>query len=531
MSVNKKLPKKIIILGGGSAGWIAASLLEHAWADKAVELVLIESDIINKIGVGEGSTPSLRLFFEKLGIKDSEWMPACNATYKCGINFPGWTNKTDPDYEGFSDYIHPFYSHVDFKTGSAFIHNAKLRRNGFNVPAHPNDYWLQSHLAQSFKGPIASKKLRENIDYGYHFDSALLGEFLKKRLSNKGIGHLIDEVTKVELSSNGEIQNLFTKNNGKQTADIFIDCTGFSAELIRKTLNVDFIDYNNSLLNDRAIAIQSTRTYDDDIPSLTTSTALSSGWAWQIPLSNRYGNGYVYSSKHISDEEAEAELRSHIGDSCAENTARVIHFRLGRISKHWHKNVLAVGLSQGFIEPLEATAIMLIQFTVEAFINSYQEMLTTNTALVQQQSLFNTKLNNTFENIRDYIVAHYRLNSRVDSQYWQDNRNNKNNSPRLEALLTAWRTPNGDFEAELKKHDAEITYLAPSWYCLFAGKGDFPKNLKAPSSNMQVAPTGDIIKYCQQVSKVFESHVKQLELVYGDYWPSTHKKQSQSKNK
>lgn len=519
MSVNKGLPKKIIILGGGSAGWITASLLQHAWIADGIEIVLIESDTINKIGVGEGSTPSLRLFFKHLGIADSEWMPACNATYKCGIKFPRWANQSDPNYSEFSDYIHPFYSHVDFKTGSAFIHNAKLRRKGFNVPAHPDNYWLQSHLAQSFKGPIASQQLREDMDYGYHFDSALLGEFLKKRLLNKGVMHLTDEVTEVELAGNGDIKSLITANNGNQSADVFIDCTGFSAKLIRQTLNVDFVDYKESLLNDRAIAIQSLIRSADEIPSLTTSTALSSGWAWRIPLSNRYGNGYVYSSKYISDEDAEAELRAHIGDSCKQNSARVIHFRLGRVSKHWHKNVLAVGLSQGFIEPLEATAIMLIQFTVEAFINSYQEMLTTKTTLEKQQHFFNSKLNNTFENIKDYIVAHYRLNSRVDSQYWLDNRTNQHNSPRLEALLKAWRTPDGDFEAELKKHDAEITYLAPSWYCLFAGKGDFPKQLKTPPTTMQVAPTNDIIKYCQEVSQFFDSHKKQLKLVYGDYWP------------
>ncbi len=519
MSVNNSLPKKIIILGGGSAGWIAASLLQNAWAENDIELVLIESDIINKIGVGEGSTPSLRLFFKKLGIADSEWMPACNATYKCGINFSSWTNKTDPNYAEFSDYIHPFYSHVDFKTGSAFIHNAKLRRNGFNVPAHPNDYWLQSHLAQSFKGPIASQKLREDMDYGYHFDSALLGEFLKKRLLKKGVGHIIDNVNQVELSSNGEVKSLITENHGNQTADIFFDCTGFAAKLIKQTLNVDFVDYSDSLLNDRAIALQSKIECDKDIPSLTTSTALSAGWAWQIPLSNRYGNGYVYSSKYITDEDAEVELRALIGENCKQHTARVIHFRLGRVSKHWHKNVLAVGLSQGFIEPLEATAIMLIQFTVEAFINGYQDMILANKTRTEQQNSFNIKLNNTFENIKDYIVAHYRLNSREDSQYWQDNRNNTHNSPRLEALLAAWRTHNGDFEGELKKHDAEITYLAPSWYCLFAGKGDFPKQLQTPPKEIKVSPTNDIIKYCQQVSQVFDSHKEQLELVYGEYWP------------
>lgn len=519
MSAIYSQPKKIIILGGGSAGWMTASLLEKAWANKGTEILLIESDVISKIGVGEGSTPSLRLFFKHLGISEQEWMPECNATYKCGISFPGWTSNDDPAYADYPAYIHPFYSKADWKTGNAFMHNARLRRDGIDVPAHPDDYWLQSYLAKHFKGPIASQQLRDEMDYGYHFDSALVGDFLKKRLLNKGLSHLVDTVNDVTLNDEGEISSVVTKDNGAHNADIFIDCSGFSARLIRDALKVDFIDYSDCLFNDRAIAIQSPIDFTQDIPSQTTSTALSSGWAWRIPLINRYGNGYVYSSKYLSDDEAEKELRDHIGPSCKNQDARVIKMRLGRLSQHWYKNVLAVGLSQGFIEPLEATALMLIQHTVESFISTYEDMLINKQEVLAQQDIYNSQLNEVFESIKDYIVAHYRLNSRTDSQYWCDNRENSNNSARLNALLSAWHTPGGDFEAELRRHNAELTYFAPSWYCLFAGKGHFPASLNKPSSNIKVAPTAEIIKYCQHVSQQFYNHNEQLESVYGSRWP------------
>jgi hypothetical protein len=518
MSVVSSQPKKIIILGGGSAGWMAASLFHKAWANKETEILLIESDVISKIGVGEGSTPSLRLFFKHLGISEQEWMPECNATYKCGISFPGWTSNDDPAFADYPAYIHPFYSQADWKTGNAFMHNARLRREGIDVPAHPDNYWLQSYLAKHFKSPIACQQLRVEMDYGYHFDSALVGSFLKNRLLSMGLKHLTDTVDEVKLDDNGQITSVMTKDNGSQSADLFIDCTGFAARLIRKALKVDFIDYSDCLFNDSAIAIQSPIDYSKDIPSQTTSTALSCGWAWQIPLSNRYGNGYVYSSTYISDEEAEKELREHIGPSCKGQTARVIKMRLGRLSRHWHKNVLAVGLSQGFIEPLEATALMLIQHTVESFISSYEEMQLSKRDILAQQDIYNDQLNEVFESIKDYIVAHYRLNSRTDSQYWCDNRANKNNSVRLNALLLAWKTPGGDFEAELRRHNAELTYFAPSWYCLFAGKGHFPTSLNKPSKNTKVAPATEIIKYCHQVSQQFYHHNEQLKKVYGKRW-------------
>lgn len=511
-------PKKIVILGGGTAGWMAASLLEKAWGKKGANITLIESEDIGKIGVGEGSTPSLKLFFQHLGITEQEWMPECHATYKCGISFPNWTDLASKD-TAYASYIHPFYSQADWKTGSAFMHNAKLRRAGFDVPAHPDKYWIQSALVQQNKSPIAHEQLTNEMDYGYHFDSALVGNFLKKRMLNLGVQHLTDTVEEVKLAQNGSIDTLVTKSNGQYQADLFIDCSGFAALLISKALKVEFNDYSDSLFNDSAIAIQSTIDLAASIPSTTTSTALTSGWAWSIPLSTRYGNGYVYSSKYISDEDAEKELREHIGPSCDGFEARVIKMRLGRNELHWHKNVLAVGLSQGFIEPLEATALMLIQHTVESFITHYEESLTNQTPLEVLQQEYNTKLNEVFDSVKDYIVAHYRLNTRTDSDYWCDNRNNINNSPRLSALLNSWDQADGDFEAALKRHNAELTYFVPSWYCLFAGKERFPEKLES-AVNTKAAPSKDIEKYCQTVSEHFIDHQQQLKSLYADKWPA-----------
>lgn len=512
-------PKKIVIVGGGTAGWMTASLLEKAWGNKGAEIVLIESEDIGKIGVGEGSTPSLKLFFEHLGITEQEWMPECHATYKCGISFPNWTNLADNEDSAYSSYIHPFYSQADWKTGSAFMHNAKLRRAGLDVNAHPDNYWIQSALVTANKSPIASEELTNKMDYGYHFDSALVGNFLKKRMLNLGVKHLTDTVAEVTLTDDGNIDTLVTKHNGQHQADLFVDCSGFAALLIGKALQVDFNDYSDSLFNDSAIAIQSTIDLSASIPSKTTSTALSSGWAWSIPLSSRYGNGYVYSSKYISDEEAEKELRAHIGPSCQDFAARVIKMRLGRNEKHWHKNVLAVGLSQGFIEPLEATALMLIQHTVESFITASNAENPSQLSLEEQQGIYNSKLNEVFDSVKDYIVAHYRLNTRTDSDYWCDNRNNINNSPRLSALLNSWDQADGDFEAALKRHNAELTYFVPSWYCLFAGKKRFPERLSSASETTKVAPTADIEKYCQTVSQHFIDHQQQLKSLYADKWP------------
>lgn len=507
--------QSIVIVGGGTAGWMTASLMMNAWG-KDTNFTLIESEDIATVGVGEGSTPSLRSFFRQLGIPESEWMPECNATYKCGISFPNWSTIVNHER-----YFHPFFSHLDLPTGNAFMQNACIRRRGGDSPAAPDSFWVSAQLAKQNKSPIPIEPLKAEPDYGYHFDSGLLGQFLKRRALKLGITHLFDTVNKVnQESTTKDIQSVTTAENGTISADLFIDCTGFLSLLIEKTLNVPFVSYKEALYNDRAVAIASNIDNELPIPSHTESTALSAGWAWKIPLVSRYGNGYVYSSDYISDADAETELRAHIGPSCEGMKARFIKMRVGRRELHWHKNVLAVGLSQGFIEPLEATALMLIQFTIDRFIHFYNERNKNGLSLEELQEKFNDKVNCNFDGIKDYIVAHYRLNTRKDTKYWIDNSQNKDLSQRLVSILNSW--DNGlDFEATLASYTGELSYTRPSWYCLLAGMGRFPELIHTDYKDSQSTPLTVIRQRIEEVTPLFPDHREHLIKTYGNKWPKT----------
>lgn len=488
---------------------MTASLLQHAWAQgekaKNVNISLIESSDIGTIGVGEGSTPYLKHFFKKLGIPEHEWMPQCNATYKTGIAFPNWSTKP-----GYDSYFHPFFSQLDIQTGEAFMQNACLRRRGIDVDAHPDHYWTSTHLAKLCRSPIAEKALPFDVDYGYHFDSGLLGSFLKQRAIKLGVQHIVDTVTRVETDAHGNIGKIHSNQSGPLVADFFIDCSGFQALLIEKTLSTDFISFADNLFNDRAVAIASDINNEAPIPSHTQSEALSNGWRWKIPLTNRYGNGYVYCSSSISDEQAEQELRTSIGTSANNNEARFIKMRVGRRTKHWQKNCLAVGLSQGFIEPLEATALALIQLTVEKFIQHYEQVKEKPEALSKQQDNFNQSINAFFEGIRDYIVCHYKTNSRSDSVYWRENRDNTPISSRLHAIIDSWHQGT-DFEATLTEFARETFYFRPSWYCLLAGTGQFPEHLHPPTQEHAYSLAENADAICSNNCNRFRSHKEQLQ--------------------
>ncbi len=453
----QQAPQQIVIVGGGTAGWMAANLLAHQWGRHGTQVTLIESSNIGIIGVGEGSTPYLRQFFARLGITERDWMPACNASYKCGIRFPAWSSVP-----GYEQYVHPFFNAEDLAIGSEFFTNAKLRRRGSDAHANPQDFFLAAELARQRKAPFylprSDGQTPLQTDYAYHFDSGLLGAFLKAHACKLGIRHQIDTVARVDLHENGDIAQLLMHSGAVVTGDLFIDCSGFKGLLINEALGEPFVSYKDNLFNDRAIAIPSELNDAEDIPSETTSTALRHGWVWKIPLSSRYGNGYVYASDFVSPEQAEAELRLHMGAAAHKREARHLKMRVGRVEQHWRNNCLAIGLSQGFIEPLEATALMLIQFSVERFI----DMMEQGEFSRRHQARFNQRINQMFEGVRDYVVAHYQLNTRKDSDYWRANRAHRHISDRLASILEVW-DQGGDFEAELTRHGEALMYIRPSW--------------------------------------------------------------------
>lgn len=497
----------IVIVGGGSAGWMAANMLAHQWGPRAARITLLESSDIGIIGVGEGSTPYLRQFFARLNISEAEWMPACNASYKCGIRFPNWS-----EVQGYESYVHPFFNQADLAIGSEFFTNACLRRRGSEVDANPQDFFIAAELARQRHAPhyLPRKdgKPNEATDYAYHFDAGLLGQFLRQHALKLGVSHLIGTVSQVRQLENGDIQALQLADGSVLDGDLFIDCSGFRGLLINETLGEPFLSFADNLFNDRAIAIPTALPEDEDIPSETVSSALKHGWTWQIPLSHRFGNGYVYASSFVSDEAAEQELRAFLGPAAEGQTARRLQMRVGRVAQHWRNNCLAIGLSQGFIEPLEATALMLIQFSVELFIAEMEQGQFSR----QRQAPFNRRINQMFEGVRDYVVTHYQVNTRGDSDYWRENRANRKISDRLASILEVWDR-GGDFESELTRHGDDLMYIRPSWYCLLAGMGRFPARLQA--SKASPAPLGKEAarRALEQMAQQFYGHRQYLQLL------------------
>lgn len=463
--------KKIAIIGGGTAGWMAAMLLANAFIKKGVEITVLESPAVGIIGVGEGSTPWLRGFFDSLGIEESEWMPECNATYKCGITFDGWSTKP-----GFESYFHPFASMLDNITMGMFVHNADARVNGDDAYAHPNRFFISSRLAERCMAPKPERNFPFDIWYGYHFDAVLLGQYLHKRSLERGVAYKSCHVAEVKLAENGDIAAVVTREGETVAADFFVDCTGFAGLLIQQALKTPYLPFAGNLFNDAAVAMPTPM--DEAIPSQTVSSAMKHGWAWKIPLTSRYGNGYVYSSSFCSADEAERELREKLGLLDDPTPARHLKMKTGRVTRHWNRNCLAVGLSQGFIEPLEATALLFIQRTATTFV----EFLEAGDLSERAKDRFNEKLNTHFEGTRDYIVTHYKTNSRTDTEYWRANAANPDISDALKQLYGQWMSGKGIAE-DVGRQALGRGYPICSWYSIMAGMGIFPEREKLRPAN------------------------------------------------
>lgn len=455
-------PVRIVILGGGTAGWMAANLFAARWPDRA-EVTVVESEEIGIVGVGEGSTPQLKHFFDRLGIAEADWMPRCNATYKVGIGFRGWSERP-----GFEHYFHPFASQLDVHTAPAFFFNARARRQRHDVWSHPDRFFVPARLAAERLGPHPAESFPFEIGYGYHFDAQLIGACLRGHAADRGVTRLERRVVKVGIGEGGDVTHLVAQGGERIEGDLFIDSSGFRSVIAQQALGVPFLPFEKNLFNDSAV-VMPTPVDRDGTDSSTTSIALRHGWAWRIPLRNRIGNGYVYSSRYCSPAEAEAELRDHLGIGEDDPPARHLKMKVGRVENSWSANCLAVGLSQGFIEPLEATALHIVQATVEGFIQAFEEGGFTPA----NRDAFNRTINARYEGIRDYIVCHYRVNRRSDTDYWRDNATHQNLSDSLKSIITCWFT-GGDLEAEILRQDVGKYYAPISWHCLLAGYGNFP---------------------------------------------------------
>jgi len=488
-------PKSVIILGGGTAGWMTASLLNHRWADRGTRISLIESKDIGIIGVGEGSTPQLKAFFDKIGVEESEWMPRCNATYKAGIEFYGWSDRP-----GHEHYFHPFPTDVDHFTQPRFFYATRARRTGRDVPAHPDPFFVPTRIAHDGLAPVAPANFPFFVSYGYHFDAFLIGAFLRELGVGRGIEHVEARIASVELDEQGAVRALVADDGRQFEADLFVDASGFRAAIIEGALGEPHRPFAANLFNDRAV-VTPTPLPADGVRACTRSTAKSAGWIWHIPLTNRIGNGYVYSSRYIDPENAAAELRSHLG-LADDIEVRHLQMKCGRIERSWVKNCLAVGLAQGFLEPLEATALHIVIATVESFLDAWDE---------DRRDQFNAAIARRYEGIRDYIVCHYRTALKADTDYWRDAAKLDTLSDSLKGLITAWFT-GADLEQEVLRQDIARYYSPMSWHAMLAGYGNFPEpnRLKPPGPDISPIDMADVDRFVSGCAMNFPTHAEAL---------------------
>ncbi|HZF07306.1 MAG TPA: tryptophan halogenase family protein [Thermoanaerobaculia bacterium] len=446
------MAKKVVIVGGGTAGWMTASHLKKSLP--GIDITLIESSNIKSVGVGEATFSTIKLFFDFLGLEESEWMPSCNASYKLAIKFVDWRAEA-------GHFFHPFqrYEVVEgFNLGEWWL---KLKRGEepfdyscFLVPAlcdaqrSPRffdgrvfDEKVQDYFTvdrQGKKNILAEHKVQ--YPYAYHFDANLLAEFLKGYATRRGVRQVVDDVAEVVLREDGGIDHLVTREHGALEGELYIDCTGFRGLLINQTLREPFLSFSESLLCDSAVAMQVPRDIEvHGINPYTTATALTAGWVWNIPLYGRVGTGYVYSSRFLSREAAEAEFRRHLGPAADAVKASYIAMRIGRCRNSWVKNCVAIGLSSGFVEPLESTGIFFIQHGIEELVNHFPG------AFVDEDTVksYNRVVGDCIDGVRDFLVLHYCTTDRADTEFWRATKKVKL-PEELEERLKLWkkRLPN-----------------------------------------------------------------------------------------
>jgi tryptophan halogenase len=442
---------------------MSAALLSRAWGDAdAPAITVIESPQVERVGVGESSIPALPRLLRALGIDEADWLKRCQATFKSTLHFVGW--GTDPR----QDYYHPLFCWGE--DDPALFHDW-LRASRHEGLGEPFDSCFQGvHLSRLRRAPRseADPPYQSAVQYAYHLDAALFAEYLKEWSCRRGVRLLADHVTEIGLATDGGIGHLTTKENGRLSAEFYVDCTGFRGLLINGALGEPFVSYSDYLLNDSAIAIS---TFNDQpgrrTPCETKATAMDAGWEWDIPLQHRHGTGYVYSSNHLTREAAERELRAHLGD-VRQSDARHIKMRVGRTRRAWVRNCLSVGLSTGFIEPLESTSIFCIQYGLAQFLLCLKQ----HEDETAQRDAYNESMRLVFEGIRDFVFVHFHLAEREDTPFWRDYRNNRR-PDRLEAILSGWERGE-DIEGLLAEHPVAALVKPCSWYCILVGNRRLP---------------------------------------------------------
>ncbi|MEW6990202.1 tryptophan halogenase family protein [Colwelliaceae bacterium 6441] len=430
---------EIIIVGGGTAGWLSACNLAkqlNVKNDDSFNLTLIESPDIPTIGVGEGTWPTMRKTLSKLGISEADFMTECNATFKHGTKFVNW-RKTPKN--GSSEYYYNlFTSYIDpAEFNLAPYWNMGLAEQG---KSYPDSVSMQEQICQHGLAPkkITTAEYDGIVNYAYSLDAGKFGQLLKRLAINElGVTHISANVEKVNLDNDGYISSVETDTCGVINGDFFVDCTGTKSLLIGETLQIPFKSFNNTILTNSAVFMQVPyKTSNAPIVPCTVSTAHECGWTWDIGLTTRRGVGYVYSDKYCTHERAEEVLREYIGEQAEGLTATRVGVNVGQREKSFHKNCLALGMAAAFIEPLEASAI----FLMEAGSNMLADLFPRDReSLAQVEQTFNHSFNYRWSKTVDFIKMHYYLSERDDSDFWRDNRELNTVPETLQASLAHWQ--------------------------------------------------------------------------------------------
>ena len=453
------LIKSIVIVGGGSAGWMTAAALSSLLDPRSVEVTLIESDQIGTVGVGEATIPDIINFNAILGINESEFLRATNGTFKLGIEFNNWGRIGDT-------YFHPFGEHGVDMQGIDF-HQYWLRFKRANPDSSIEDFSLSAVASRAGKFAMPQNDPRSvlsQLRYAYHFDATAYAKFLRAYAEKRGVKRVEGKVVDVNLNSeSGFITDVRLEDGSHLCGDLFFDCSGFRALLLGDVLGVGYEDWTHWLPCDTAQAVACERT--GALLPYTKSTAKSAGWQWRIPTQHRTGNGHIYNSAMIDDEAAIESLLADL-DGPTLGSPRKIRFRTGRRTRFWEKNCIAVGLSGGFLEPLESTSIYLIQEGISKFISLFPS----RDMPASIRGEYNRQLTRKFEQVRDFIILHYKATERDDSEFWTYCRNMSipdSLTEKIELFREAGR---------VFRYEDEL-FSKPSWVAVLLGQNIVPQTV------------------------------------------------------
>lgn len=474
--------KKIVIAGGGTAGWMAAAALSRLMGND-LEITLVESEQIGTVGVGEATIPTLVFFHRLLGIDEAEFLAATQGTYKLGIRFENWRDVG-------KDYLHAFGVTGKDCWACGFQH-FWLRARELGLAGDFGEYCLERRAAEAEK---FSHLPNNGLNYAFHFDASLYAKFLRGFSEHHGARRVEGKIEQVVLHpDSGHIRALKLDSGQELDGDFFIDCTGMRALLIEKTLHTGFESWSHWLPCDSAVAVQ-TEALAPPVP-YTRSIARESAWQWRIPLQHRVGNGLVYASSYQGDESARQQLMGNI-DGEALNDPRVIKFQTGRRRKQWHKNCLAVGLSSGFLEPLESTSIHLIQQNIMRFLRLFPQREISQIEVDE----FNRQAEFDMERIRDFIILHYKVTEREDTDFWRYCRQ-MSIPDSLVAKIEMFRET-----GHVQREGNEL--FVDSWQQVMLGQGLMPKRYHPLVDTM---PEGELADFIGQIKAGVDSTLTRLK--------------------